>query len=236
MRNAGRVVAAVLQRLTEATRPGITTAELERVAAAEFERHHSEPSFLGYRGYPALICTSINDEIVHGIPGPRVLQEGDIVSFDVGVKLDGFQGDAATTVGVGAIGDEAQRLLRATRGALLAGIAAATDGARLGDVSAAVQGFAEAHGFAVVREYVGHGIGRDMHEEPQIPNFGEPGTGPRLRRGMTMAIEPMVNAGTWRTRLADDRWTVHTADGRLSAHFEHTIAVTKGQAEILTQL
>jgi methionyl aminopeptidase len=234
MREAGRIVARILRSLAAEVRPGMRTAELDRVCVEEMSKYGVKSSFKGYRGFPAHICTSINDEVVHGIPGERTLREGDVLSIDVGVVHNGFQGDAAITVGVGKISTEARRLLEVTEGALGAGIAAAKENARLGDVSAAIQDYVESKGFSVVREYTGHGIGREMHEEPQIPNFGRPGHGPRLRRGMTLAIEPMVNSGGWSTRVGDDHWTVVTADGSLSAHFEHTVAVTNGEPEILT--
>jgi len=234
MRRAGRVVAKILEVLKSQVKPGIKTRELDTIAASEMQRLGAKPSFKGYRGYPANLCVSINDEIVHGIPGERVLAEGDIVSLDLGAIIGGFQGDAATTVGVGEIGPEAKELLAATEGALKAGINAANAKARLGDISAAIQQYAESRGYAIVREYTGHGIGREMHEEPQIPNFGPAGTGPVLKKGMTMALEPMLNIGDWRTRVGDDQWTVSTADGSLSAHFEHTIAITDGGAEVLT--
>ena len=234
MRQAGRVVAKILEILKSQVKPGIKTRELDIIAASELQRLGAKPSFKGYRGYPANLCVSINDEIVHGIPGDRVLAEGDIVSLDLGAIIGGFQGDAATTVGVGEISPEAKGLLAATEGALNAGINAAKAKARLGDISAAIQQYAESRGYAVVREYTGHGIGREMHEEPQIPNFGLAGTGPVLKKGMTMALEPMLNIGDWRTRIGDDQWTVLTADGSLSAHFEHTIAITDGEAEVLT--
>jgi methionyl aminopeptidase len=234
MREAGRIVAKVLKTLASEVSPGVKTRDLDSVCARELAKYGAESSFRNYRGYPANICTSINDEVVHGIPGDRPLREGDIVSIDVGAKFKGFQGDAAITVGVGKISPEAKKLIEVTEGALQAGIAAAKQDAHLGEVSAAVQAYVEAHGFSVVREYTGHGIGRNMHEDPQIPNFGVQSEGPLLRKGMTLAIEPMVNAGGWRTKVADDQWTVVTADGSLSAHFEHTIAVTDGRAEILT--
>jgi len=200
------------------------------------KKRGAEASFKGYRGFPASICTSVNEEVVHGIPGSRVLQEGEIISLDFGALMNGFHGDAAVTVGVGKISTEAQKIIDATRGALQAGIAAARIGARLGDVSAAIQSYAEARGFSVVREYVGHGIGRELHEDPQVPNFGVTGEGPVLQKGMTMALEPMLNAGGWRTSVAEDKWTVVTADGRLSAHFEHTIVIDENGPEILTKL
>lgn len=234
MRRAGKIVAIVLDKLESSVEPGITTGQLNKIAEEEAKKNNAIPSFKGYRGFPASICVSINDQIVHGIPSERVLQEGDIVSIDFGVIYNGFQGDSARTVAVGKISDDAQKLMQATQEALMAGIAKVTDGVHLGDVSSAVQKHVESNGFSVVREYVGHGIGRDMHEDPQIPNFGTAGRGPILRKGMTIAIEPMVNAGGWQTRLTESGWTVLTADGSLSAHFEHTIAVTHGKAEILT--
>jgi methionyl aminopeptidase len=236
MRGAGRVVAAVLEEVGKKVRPGITTAELDDIAVSEVKKRGAEASFKGYRGFPASICTSVNEEVVHGIPGSRVLQEGEMISLDFGALLNGFHGDAAVTVGVGKISTEAQKIIDATRGALQAGIAAARIGARLGDVSAAIQSYAEARGFSVVREYVGHGIGRELHEDPQVPNFGVTGEGPVLQKGMTMALEPMLNAGGWRTRVAEDKWTVVTADGRLSAHFEHTIVIDENGPGILTEL
>lgn len=236
MRGAGRVVAAVLEEVGKKVRPGITTAELDDIAVSEVKKSGAEASFKGYRGFPASICTSVNEEVVHGIPGSRVLQEGEIISLDFGALLNGFHGDAAVTVGVGKISTEAQKIIDATQGALQAGIAAARIGARLGDVSAAIQSYAEARGFSVVREYVGHGIGRELHEDPQVPNFGVTGEGPVLQKGMTMALEPMLNAGGWRTSVAEDKWTVVTADGRLSAHFEHTIVIDENGPGILTKL
>jgi len=234
MRQAGRVVAVVLGIMSDMLRPGMKTKELDVIAARELDRLGAKASFKGYQGFPANLCISVNDEIVHGIPGEMVLDEGDIVSLDLGAIVDGFQGDAAVTVGVGKISLEARRLLEATEGALKAGIAVARAGARLGDISAAIQNYAESRDFSVIREYTGHGIGRAMHEEPQIPNFGEPGTGPVLKRGMTLALEPMVSIGDWHTRVESNRWTVVTADGSLSAHFEHTIAITDGEPEVLT--
>lgn len=236
MREAGRIVAAVLSVLTEEMEPGITTGELDAIAARELERHGAVSSSKGYRGFPASICVSVNDEVVHGIPGDRAIDVGDIVSIDLTVMFRGFHGDAAVTVGVGDISTEARRLLEVTQGALMAGIVAARSGARLGDVSAAIQLYVERRGFSVVREYVGHGIGREMHEEPQIPNFGSPGQGLLLRDGMTLALEPMVNAGGWRTKVCPDTWTVVTTDGSLSAHFEHTIAIDGAEPKVLTQL
>jgi len=234
MRQAGRIVAIVLGILAGQLKPGMKTKELDKIAAREVERLGAKPSFNGYRGFPANLCVSINDEIVHGIPGERVLREGDIVSLDLGTIFKGFQGDAAITVGVGEVSPQARDLMEATQEALNAGVAAARSGARLGDVSVAIQNCAESRGYSVVREYTGHGIGRDMHEEPQIPNFGVLGSGPVLKSGMTIALEPMVNVGDWHTRVGDDHWTVLTADGSISAHFEHTIAITDGEAEVLT--
>jgi len=236
MRRAGKVVAMILQELSRRCRPGMTTGELDEIAVRELERHGATSSFKGYRGFPASLCVSVNDELVHGIPGKRVLSEGDIVSLDFAAARDGFHGDSALTVGVGKISPQAQALIEVTKGALDAGIAIASSGAHLGDISAAIQSFAEDRGFSVVREYVGHGIGREMHEDPQVPNFGSPGRGPLLQKGMTLALEPMLNAGGWRTKVADDHWTVTTADGSLCAHFEHTIAITNSEPEILTKV
>ena len=235
MREAGKIVAHTLILLVDKIAPGIITGELDPIVEREFEKYNAIPSFKGYRGFPASLCVSVNDEVVHGIPGERVLLEGDIVSLDLGAIFNGFQGDAAVTVGVGWIRPEAKRLIEVTSGALQAGIDKARNGARLGDVSAAIQEYVESRGFSVVREYVGHGIGRAMHEEPQIPNFGVPGRGPLLQKGMALALEPMVNAGSWLTRVKENNWTVVTADRSLSAHFEHTIAITDGEAEILTR-
>ncbi|MBI3040115.1 MAG: type I methionyl aminopeptidase [Chloroflexi bacterium] len=236
MRQAGRIVATILETLKLQVRPGMKTEELDVIAASELARLGARPSFKGYRGFPATLCVSVNDEIVHGIPGKRVLYEGDIVSLDFGAIFAGFHGDAALTVGVGSISPEAKQLIETTEGALKAGIAAARPGTRLGDISATIQHYAESRGYSVVREYTGHGIGREMHEEPQIPNFGLAGQGPLLKKGMTFALEPMVNIGDWHTRVGDNHWVVFTSDGSLSAHFEHTIAVTDAAPEILTAL
>lgn len=239
MREAGRIVAEVLERLREEVAPGITTGDLERIAEEIIvKRYGAIPSFKGYRGFPGMVCTSINEEIVHGIPGKRVLHEGDIVSIDVGVIHKGYHGDAAITVAVGNIDAESQRLMAVTAEALRIGIEAARPGNWTSDISRAIQEYVEAQGYSVVREYTGHGIGREMHEEPQIPNYYDPRLGGRvrLRPGMTFALEPMVNIGGWQTRVLDDRWTVVTADGTRSAHFEHTVAVTKNGPEILTKL
>lgn len=236
MRQAGKIVAAVLQKLREGIRPGIKTRQLDSIAMGELQKYGAKASFKGYRGFPAHLCVSVNDEIVHGIPGERRLDEGDIVSVDFGAIVGGFHGDGAITVGVGRINSKTQELLAVTESSLVAGIKAARCGNHLGDISAAIQNYVEAQGFSVVREYSGHGVGRDLHEDPLVPNFGSPGDGPLLQRGMTLALEPMVTTGDWRTRLAENRWTVLTADGSLSAHFEHTIAINEDEPEILTQL
>ncbi len=236
MRRAGSLLAKVLELLVQEIRPGLTTSRLDALAEREIRRRGAVPSFKGYRGYPACVCVSVNEEVVHGIPGERALVEGDIVSLDVGAVYQGYQADAAVTVPVGEVSPLARRLMDVTRGALEAGIGAAKAGSRLGDISAAIQQHAEGHGFSVVREYVGHGIGRDMHEEPQVPNYGLPGKGPLLKAGMPLALEPMVNVGSWRTRVGADGWTVSTMDGSLSAHFEHTIAIGEGGGEVLTMV
>ena len=234
MRQAGAVVASILKILSSEIKMGMATRQLDEIAMRELSRYGAIPSFKGYRGFPAALCVSINDEVVHGIPGDRVIQEGDLVSLDFGAMVDGFHGDAAVTVGIGRISEQARRLLETTRRCLEAAIAVARSGARLTDISATIQQCVESSNFSVVREYTGHGIGRAMHEEPQIPNFGLPGQGPVLRKGMTLAIEPMVNIGGWQTKVKNDGWTVVTADGGLSAHFEKTIAITDGETEVLT--
>ncbi|MCR4425411.1 MAG: type I methionyl aminopeptidase [Firmicutes bacterium] len=234
MRRAGRLVAQVLESLGEHIKAGVTTETLDRMAETMIREAGAQPAFLGYRGFPATICASVNDVIVHGIPNGRPLAEGDIVGVDIGVVVDGFYGDAAMTFPVGRISAEAERLLEVTRGALSAAIEHARPGKRLGDISHAIQEHVEAAGFSVVRDFVGHGIGRNMHEEPQVPNFGEPGVGVRLKPGMVLAIEPMVNAGRHEVRIMQDNWTARTCDGRLSAHFEHTVAVTENGPEVLT--
>jgi len=237
MRQAGRIVAEVLELMRAMARPGVSTAELDRAAAERMALRGGRSSFRGYRGYPAYICTMINHELVHGIPSnQRRLKEGDILSLDVGVIYKGFVGDAGTTVPVGEVSPVARQLLEATEGSLYAGIAQARPGHRIGDISVAVQKYVEARGFSVIREYTGHGVGRDMHEEPQVPNFGRAGRGLALKPGMTFAIEPMVAQGDWHTRVLDDGWMVITADRSLSAYFEHTVAVTDGEPEILTKL
>ncbi len=234
VREAGRVVGQVLRILAAEAKPGVKGKRLDRIVRKEFAARGVEPTFLGYQGYPASVCLSINDEVVHGIPNDRELKEGDILSIDRGATYKWFVGDAAITVGIGRINRQAERLIKTTEKALYKGIAAAKAGVPLGAISYAIQTEVEAAGFSVVREYVGHGVGRAMHEDPQIPNFGPPDRGPVLRKGMVLALEPMVNAGDWRTKRHDDGWTVSTLDGSLSAHFEHTIAITDGDAEILT--
>jgi len=232
MRRCGKILAAILDKVRAEVRPGIKTGQLDIIMAEESKKKGVIPSFKNYRGFPANLCVSVNDEIVHGIPGERILQEGDIVSLDVGAKLNGFHTDAAITIGVGLISKEAENLIAVTEGSLKSGIAQAISGAWVEDISSAIQHYVESKGFSVVREYTGHGVGRDLHEEPQIPNFVV-GKGLLLRKGMTLAIEPMVNAGDWHTKLAANQWTVLTADGSLSAHFEHTIAITDNEAEVL---
>lgn len=232
---ACRVVAETLARLGELVGPGLTTVELEHRAEELIHAMGGTPAFRGYRGYPASICTSVNDQVVHGIPSGLTLREGDIISIDLGVLKDGFYGDAAVTLPVGAISVEARELLRVTEEALAAGIEAAREGNRVSDIGSAVQRHVERRGFSVVRTFVGHGIGKQLHEEPQVPNFGMPGRGPRLREGMTLAIEPMVNAGGHDVVVLEDGWTAVTADGSLSAHFEHTVALTGGGAKVLTK-
>lgn len=237
IRASSRLVAETLQRLSEAIQPGRTTIELDRLAESCVTKHGAVAAFKGYRGFPASVCVSINEEVVHGIPSSsRRLEEGDIVSLDFGVLKDGYYGDAALTVPVGDVSDEAQRLLRIARESLYNGIDQAKEGAHLGDISHAIQQHAEGAGYFVVRAFVGHGIGAHLHEAPQVPNFGPPGQGPTLRPGMVLAIEPMVNAGTHDVRTLDDKWTVVTADRSLSAHFEHTVAITNNGTEILTQM
>jgi methionyl aminopeptidase len=234
MREAGRIVAAMLAVCRAAVRPGITTGELDRIAAAELARHGATSSFLGYYGYPATICTSVNEEIVHGIPGTRRLAEGDIIGIDAGAIVDGWHADAAITVPVGKIAPPAAKLVRVTEEALRRGIAAARVGGRIGDIGAAVQSYVEGEGFTVVRNYVGHGIGRAMHEEPQVPNYGARDRGLVIKEGLCIAIEPMVNVGGVDTRTLDDRWTVVTADRSLSAHFEHSLWCTAAGPVVLT--
>ena len=229
-------MAEVFQKLKKVVAPGITTRELDQIAEEIILSKGATPAFKGYRGFPASLCTSINEEVVHGIPGQRRLEEGDIVSLDVGTKLNGYFGDGAITLPVGEVDDEVQKLIEVTEKALRIGIGKAKIGNRLFDISYAIQSWVESQGFSVVRDYVGHGIGMDLHEEPQIPNFGSPHQGPRLEKGMVLSLEPMVNEGTYEVRILSDGWTVVTADRKRSAHFEHTIAITDEGPEILSTL
>lgn len=234
---ASRIVAESLEAVRAYLKPGMTTKELDLFVEKQIRERGGTPAFKGYRNYPATLCISVNEEVVHGIPSPdKVIKEGDIVGLDLGAIYDGFYGDSAVTVAVGEVKPEAKRLIQVTEESLYAGIAQACEGSRLSDISHAVQSHVEQAGFSVVTDFVGHGIGRALHEEPQIPNFGPPGRGPRLREGMVLAIEPMVNMGKPAVRVLDDRWTAVTADGSLSAHFEHTIAVTKEGPVILSKL
>jgi methionyl aminopeptidase len=236
LRRVNQLVARILAELQEAVVPGVTTAEIDAIAEARVRAAGAEPAFKGYHGYPATVCASVNEQVVHGIPSSRVLIEGDILSIDMGAKLDGFFGDCAVTVPVGRISPEAAELLRVTEEALHHGIEAVRPRARVSDIGAAVQRHVEAHGFSVVREFVGHGIGTALHEEPQVANYGPGGRGPRLAEGMVLAIEPMVNIGRSDVRMLADGWTAVTRDGSLSAHFEHTVVVTHEACEILTLL
>lgn len=236
MRRASRVVAEVLSQLQPLVKPGVSTAELDRFAEKRVRELGAVPAFLGYRGYPATLCVSINEEIVHGIPSPkRLVKAGDIVSLDMGAVADGFYGDAALTVAAGEISPQARRLMDVTRESLARALSAVRAGARLGDVSHAVEAYAEANGMAVVREFTGHGIGRRLHEEPSIPNFGRPGTGPALKAGMTLAIEPMLCLGRADVVVKNDGWTAVSADGSLAAHYEHTVAVTEDGCDVLSR-
>ncbi len=234
IRRAGRIVADVLQELKKQVKPGMTTLDLDQMAEEGIRKRGGQPAFKGYRGFPATLCASVNNEIVHGIPSKRTLQEGDIIGLDLGAIVDGYYGDAAITVAVGAIRPEVQRLVQVTEESLYQGIEQMKVGNRLSDVSHAVQTHVEAAGYSVVKDFVGHGIGQALHEEPQLPNFGKPGQGPRLRTGMVLAIEPMVNMGKDGVRVLSDHWTAVTEDGSLSAHFEHTVAITEEGPVILT--
>jgi len=234
MHQAGRVVARVLKAVKGKVAPGVTTAELDKLAERLCRDYGAKPAFKGYRGYPYCLCCSVNEQVVHGFPNSRPLQAGDILSMDFGVILDGFYGDSATTVPVGPVSDLARDLMKTTRDALFAAIDKMRPGLRLGDVSAAVQTVVESRGFSVVRQFVGHGIGRNLHEDPQLPNYGTPGKGAMLKPGMVIAIEPMVNAGGYEVEILDDGWTAVTRDGKLSAHFEHTVAVTQDGPRILS--
>lgn len=235
LRRAGKKLAAIMAELSRSLKSGMTTSQVNAVAEQLMASQHVQPAFKGYRGYPASICVSINQEVVHGIPGKRIIREGDLVSLDAGILSENYFSDMAVTVPIGKLATERERLLEVTREALARGIAQAKTGDHLSDISYAIQSWVEAQGFSVVRDFVGHGIGRSLHEEPEIPNFGPPHCGPVLKEGMVLAIEPMVNAGSWETKILDDGWTVATADGKSSAHFEHTVAVTPGGPEILTQ-
>jgi methionyl aminopeptidase len=236
MRRAGRVVATVLAEIEQKLAPGQTTKQIDEIAERTVARLGAKASFKGLYGFPASICISLNEEIVHGIPSSaRVLKEGDIVSLDFGAYLEGLHADAAVTLPVGRVSEEARRLLNCCQTALERGIAQARPGKRLGDISWAIQSYGEAKGYGIVRQYVGHGVGRSLHEEPQVPNFGQPGRGVALRPGMTLAIEPMLNVGTGNTAVLDDKWTVVTEDRKLSAHFEHTVAISEGEPLVLTR-
>ncbi len=236
MRRSGRLVRELLGEISQRVRPGVRTLELEKYTERRLPEVGARPAFKGYRGYPCCLCTSVNDQIIHGIPSDRRLKEGDVLSLDLGVILDGFYGDSAVTVPVGEVSEGVRKLLKVTEEALERAISEVRPGNRLGDVSAAVQEHVERNGFSVVREFVGHGIGRELHEEPQIPNFGPPGRGPLLKEGMVFAIEPMVNAGSPASRVLDDQWTAVTVDGEYSAHFEHMVAVTGNGPDVLTRL
>nr|WP_269438246.1 type I methionyl aminopeptidase [Phosphitispora fastidiosa] len=236
MRDAGRIVAQAHEEIKKMVRPDVTTLELDKIAEDFIIASGARPAFKGYHGFPASICASVNEQVVHGIPGLRKLENGDIISIDIGAEINGYFGDAALTVPVGEVSDEAMELIRVTEEALFTGIGNAVDGNRLSDISHSIQTFVEGKGYSVVRDYVGHGIGSQMHEEPQVPNFGRPGRGPRLRSGMTLAIEPMVNQGTYEVMTLGDNWTVVTKDKKLSAHFEHSVVITDKLPEILTKV
>ncbi|RST71797.1 type I methionyl aminopeptidase [Siminovitchia acidinfaciens] len=236
MREAGRIVALTHQELAKHIQPGITTKEIDTIAEKFIRQQGAEPSFLGYNGFKGSVCISVNEELVHGIPGKRVLKEGDIVTLDIGADYNGYHGDSAWTYPVGKIDEEVQRMLDVTEESLYQGLEEAKPGARLSNISHAIQTYVEDNGFSIVREYVGHGIGQGLHEDPQIPNYGLPDKGPRLRPGMVLAIEPMVNAGSRYVRTLADNWTVVTVDGKMCAHFEHTVAITETGFEILTKL
>lgn len=235
MQKAGKITAGALIAAGEAIRPGMTTKELDTVVRKYITSHGAKPSFLGYGGFPGSACISVNDEVIHGIPGPRRLEEGDIVSVDVGAYIDGYHGDSCKTFAVGEISDKAKALMKSTEESLYLAIKMVKPGVRLGDIGAAIQKYNEENGFSVVREFVGHGVGKSLHEEPEVPNYGKEGHGVRLAAGMVIAIEPMINEGTASVKVMSDEWTVKTTDGKLSAHFEHTIAVTSDGAFILTQ-
>ncbi len=237
MRVACRITALARKAAYDAIAPGVTTDDIDRIVRKTIEEAGAKPSFLGYGGFPASACVSINDEVIHGIPSKkRVVRSGDIVKIDVGAYIGGFHGDCACTVPCGEVSEEAKRLIEVTRQSFYEGIKFAREGCRVSDISAAVQAYAQANGFSVVRSFVGHGVGRQLHESPEVPNFGRPGHGVRLQRGMTLAVEPMVNAGVYDVRVLSDGWTVKTKDGKLSAHYENTIAITDGEPEILTAI
>jgi len=236
MRTAGRIVAETLELMKESIRPGITTLELDTIAEAHIRKSGGIPAFKGYNGFPASICSSVNEQVVHGIPGSTVLNDGDIIGIDIGAVYEGYYGDAARSFGIGHISDDLKKLLRVTEESFFQGIEYALEGNRLSDISNRIQKHVEANGFSIVRDFVGHGIGTGMHEEPQIPNYGPPNKGPRLVAGMTLAVEPMVNLGRYPVKVLKDGWTVVTADGKPSAHYENTIVITKGKPEILTLL
>jgi methionyl aminopeptidase len=236
MRASNQIVAEILCILKEKVKPGITTAELDRLSEELARKREARPAFKGYKGYPFSLCISVNSEVVHGMPSNRILIDGDIVSLDYGVYYEGYYGDAAITIPVGSVSEEAKRLISTTEQGLYHGIDKARAGNRLGDISSAIQDFVETAGFSVVRDFVGHGIGKNLHEEPQIPNFGTKGRGMELRPGMVLAIEPMVNEGTYKVRVLDNGWTVVTQDGKLSAHFEHSIAITRNGPDILSKV
>ena len=234
MRRAGKITAAARALAGEMVKPGVTTREIDKAVFHFIRSQGAEPSFLNYNGYPASVCVSVNDEIIHGIPGPRVLKEGDIVSVDVGAYIGGFHGDCAATYPCGKISEEAQRLIDVTRQSFFEGFAQAREGNRISDISHAVQTYVESNGYSVVRDFVGHGVGAQLHEEPEVRNFGAPGHGPRMLKGMTLAIEPMVNQGAYDVMVLKDKWTTVTSDGSLSAHYENTVLITDGEPEILT--
>lgn len=236
MREAGRIVALTHQELRKTLQPGITTRELDTIAESFIKQHGAYPSFKGYNGFPGSVCVSVNEELVHGIPGDRILKDGDIISIDIGAKVNGYHGDSAWTYSVGNIDMETQKLLDVTEKSLYLGLEEAKPGVRLSNISHAIQTYVESNGFSIVREYVGHGVGQNLHEDPQIPHYGPPNTGPRLKPGMVLAIEPMVNAGSRYVKTLVDNWTVVTVDGKKCAHFEHTIAITEAGYEILTKL
>lgn len=242
MKKAGEIVAIAHEKIRENVSPGVTTLELDRIAEEVIRKHNAIPSFKGYEGlpgaidFPASICASVNEEIVHGIPGNRVLKDGDIISVDIGAYYNGYHGDAARTLAVGSISDDARKLIEVTKQSFFEGISKAIEGNRIIDIAGAVEDYATRHGYSVVRDYVGHGIGRDMHEDPAVPNYRTRFRGPRLQQGMTIAVEPMINIGTYKVRVLDNKWTVVTADGKLSAHYENTIAITSGEPMVLTIL